>query len=154
MSTNEPGTNAPGSNPPPDWRELRRQERSQRHAYRDELRAQRRAWRGNSAWVVGAILIVLGIVLMLQNLGAFTLQNWWALFILIPALGALAGAWNGFTQNGGQFTPAVIGPLVTGLILAAVTAAFLFELNWGLFGSIVLILIGVAALVGTLAWRG
>jgi hypothetical protein len=91
---------------------------------------------------------------MLQNFGTFTLHNWWALFILIPGVGALAGAWNSYTHSGGQFTPALIGPLVAGLILTAITFAFLFDLNWGLFGPILLILLGVAALAGTLAWRG
>lgn len=142
-------TNQPDSNPAPDWRELRRQEREQRHA----ARAERRTWHGNNAWVGGVILIVLGIVLMLQNFGAFTLRNWWALFILIPAVGSLATAWNIYTRRAGKFTAAVSGPLVGGLVLIAVTVTFLFDLNWGIVGPLLLILLGVGALVGAMAWR-
>ncbi len=140
-------TDQPSNNPAPDWRELRRQEREQR-------RAERRAWRGDNAWVVGAILILLGIILMAQNFGALTLHNWWALFIMIPAIGSFAAAWNIFTRSGGQFTSGVIGPLIGGLILTGITATFLFDLNWGLVGPIILILLGVGALFGALFWRG
>jgi hypothetical protein len=152
-SSNPPNVNQPNSAPPVDWRTLRRQERKQRRAMRHEMRAQRYAWRGSNGWMIGAVFILIGVLLMLQNLGAVELRNGWALFILIPAFGSLAAAWRIFENNGALVSPIVIGPLFTSLILFAITAAFLFELNWGILGPVLLILLGVSALLGTLFWQ-
>ena len=117
--------NPSSSNPPPDWRTMRQQERAQRHAMRAEMRAQRRAWRGSNSWAIGAVFILIGVLLMMQNLGTLELYNWWALFILIPAFGSLAAAWRIFENNDALFTPVLIAPLLTSFILFAITAAFL-----------------------------
>ena len=42
-------------------------------------------------WVPGVILIGLGVIFLLNNITGFSIDNWWALFIFIPAIGALAG---------------------------------------------------------------
>ena len=73
--------------------------------------------------------------------------NWWALFILIPAVGSLMTAWNIYQANGSQWTGAARGPLITGVILVLVTATFLFGLSWGLMVPLLLILAGAAALL-------
>ena len=157
-NVNQPGSNPPSANPvnsapPADWRTLRRQEREQRRAMRYEMRAQRREWRGSSGWAVGAVFILIGVLLMMQNFGAMEFRNWWALFILIPAFGSLAAAWRIFENNDALLTPMVIGPLFTSMILFAITAAFLFDLNWGILGPVLLILLGVSALLTTLFWE-
>ena len=41
------------------------------------------------------ILIAIGIIIGLQNLDILLIDNWWALFILIPALGAHGGGPKG-----------------------------------------------------------
>ena len=126
----------------------RHMERAQHHAERARARAERRAQRwGGGAWVGGAILIALGMVFLAQNLGLATLDNWWALFILIPAVGSLGTAWNIYQHNDGQLTPAARGSLITGLVLVAIAAAFLFNLNLGLLWPLLLILAGLAALL-------
>ena len=66
---------------------------------------ERRAERSGS-WVVGAILILVGIFIMLQNLTSFELENWWALFIMIPALGAFSNAWRAYNRDERLSTPA------------------------------------------------
>jgi hypothetical protein len=38
-------------------------------------------------WIVGGVLIVLGVYFIIQHVAGFSLHNWWALFILIPATG-------------------------------------------------------------------
>jgi hypothetical protein len=60
---------------PLDRREARRQRRAERLA--DPSRG--------SAWIVGLILIVLGTMFLMNNLGTFNIpiKNWWALFILL-----------------------------------------------------------------------
>ena len=71
---------------PLDRREARRQRREEGLA--DPSRA--------GSWLTGVILIILGGMFLMRNMGTFDipLKNWWALFILIPAIGALwLGQW-------------------------------------------------------------
>jgi hypothetical protein len=97
-------------------------------------------------WIVGAILILIGLVFLVQNFTAgFQLQNWWALFILIPALGSLGSAWRIYRSQG-RLSHAVRGPLVGGLILLLVTAIFLFNLDWGKVWPAFLIVAGAGML--------
>ncbi|HTP11840.1 MAG TPA: hypothetical protein VMP08_26480 [Anaerolineae bacterium] len=127
-----------------DWRDLRRAERAARH---EERLARRES--NNTAWIGGIILIVLGIVFLLQSLRGFYLNNWWALFILIPALGSFADAWNTYRQHG-RVSRRVRGELVSGCVFLLVTATFLFNWNWGVVLPILLILWGITLLLNSL----
>jgi asparagine N-glycosylation enzyme membrane subunit Stt3 len=116
---------------------------------RREARQQRREVRNASAggltWVAGILLIVLGIAFLMDNLGSFPipLDNWWALFVLIPALGAFDKAWQIYRQADNQLTATARGSLLAGFILTLVTAVLLFDLNWSIFGPILIILVGI-----------
>jgi hypothetical protein len=109
--------------------------------------------RGTGGIVLGVIVIVVGIVFLGQNLGWWsgTLHNWWALFILIPAVGSLTEAWRQYVGNGRRFGGNVARSLVIGLLLVFVTLVFLFDLSWAYIWPVVLILIGVGLLLGR--WR-
>jgi hypothetical protein len=99
--------------------------------------------------------VLIGGYLLLQNLGilppGFTIHNWWALFILIPAFGALYNAWQDFSANG-RFTWHSRRRLVGGLVLLVIAGVFLFDFNWSLVWPVLLILAGIAALTSGL-WR-
>jgi len=112
----------------------------------EERRAARRG-RYGSGWIGGAVLIALGIILLLSYLGNFYLENWWALFILIPAIGAFGNAWRTYQQEGHRLTASARGSLIGGSILVLITAIFLFNLNWVLLGPIILIVIGLTLLL-------
>jgi hypothetical protein len=99
------------------------------------------------AWIAGGVLILIGVIFLVRSAFGFELNNWWALFILIPALGSLGTAWQMFERNGRRFTAASQGPLIGGLILLAVTAVFLFSLDWGRIWPVFLILAGLAAVL-------
>ena len=86
-----PGTALPPTQETTDWRDRRQADR----AARREGRLERRG-RHNYRWLWGGVLIVLGVELLLENMGFTFPDNWWALFILIPAFGAFARAWEGF----------------------------------------------------------
>jgi hypothetical protein len=52
-----------------------------------------------------------------------------------------------YERNGGRFTSASRGPLVGGLVLLAITAVFLFHLEWGKVWPSILILVGLGLLL-------
>jgi hypothetical protein len=135
--------NGPGNNNTQEGYSSRREARWRRI---EERRAARRG-RYGSRWIGGAVLIALGIILLLSSLGSFYLENWWALFILIPAIGAFGNAWRTYQAEGHRLTAPARGSLIGGSILLLITAIFLFNLNWALLGPIILIVIGLTLLL-------
>ena len=104
--------------------------------------------RRQASWVGGAVLILLGAVFLLQNFDLIRLHNWWALFILIPALANFATAYHLYRRDG-RLTGAVTGALTGGLILTLVAGVFLFSIDWGMVWPVFLILIGLGLLFST-----
>jgi hypothetical protein len=128
---------SPINNPEPfDRREARRQRREARLA--DPSQA--------GSWVAGLVLIVLGGMFLLRNMGTvdMPLKNWWALFILIPAVGAFESALRMYRNDGNQFNAAARGSLLVGTVLSLITLMFLFEISWTFFGPVLIILVGIA----------
>ena len=103
--------------------------------------------RSSNAWMGGVILIVIGVVFLLGNVSDFRLDNWWALFILIPAVASLGNAWREYRGSDRRFTGSVRGSLVGGLILLVVTGIFLFNLDWGRVWPVFVIIAGLGALL-------
>ncbi len=133
----------PEAAPPPqkDWRELRYEERMARR----EERRQRLARRG-SGWFWGLILVILGLIFLLQNLGYNILVNWWALFILIPAFWLFAGAWYIYRENG-RLTRGSTSSFVLGALLTVLAFIFLFNLALGMYWPVVLIIGGLGLVI-------
>lgn len=98
-------------------------------------------------WLGGVILIAIGVIFLFSNISGFYLHNWWALFILIPAIGSFGKAWQGYREKG-RLDSDARGGLIGGLILTLVASAFLFNLDWGLIWPLFLIIGGVGALLG------
>jgi peptidoglycan/LPS O-acetylase OafA/YrhL len=134
--------------PDPDWRDLRRQERWERRQYGRDMQ-----WAPGGSWVIGLILIGLGAIFLAQNFGYPVPRNWWALFILLPAFACFGGAWSMYQRNGRRITPPVTSALVTGLFLTALSAILLLGIDLGKFWPVILIVLGVAALLGGGRWR-
>ena len=83
----------------------------------------------------------------------FPVNNWWALFILIPAVGAFDTAIRMYRNANNQLNAPAGGSLIVGLVLTFVTASFLFNLNWSLFGPVILILAGIGILATAMLGR-
>jgi hypothetical protein len=127
-----------------DPRDARRAERELR---REERHARRAS--NNTAWIGGIILIALGVIFLLQNVRGVYLNNWWALFILIPALGSFADAWNAYRQQG-RMNRRVRGAFISGCVLSLVTATFLFNWRWDVVLPVLLIVWGISLLLNSL----
>ena len=97
------------------------------------------------SWLPGIILIALGAIFLAENYLGATLHNWWALFILIPAVGALGAAYEEW--RAGDADDAT-GPFIVGLALVGLAAVFLFDLPFGQLWPVLLIAAGVGLLFG------
>jgi hypothetical protein len=133
----------PGASSPPPYRDWREQRRAERMARRE---ARRQMFAGyHYGWFGGAILVLLGVIFLLQNLGYQVLTNWWALFILIPAYWSYVGAWNIFHANG-RMTQAAASSLTVGVLLTVLTFIFLINLAFGALWPILFIVGGLLLL--------
>jgi hypothetical protein len=134
-----------------DWHELRRAARQARHEARQQWREQRYEFRGmyGYGWFGGALLILLGIVFLLQNFYALPINNWWAIFILLPAFIAFNRAWHLY-QPEGRLNWLVWRSFLSGLFFTLLTLVLLFNVDWGLFLPILLILFGITLLAGVM----
>jgi cation transport ATPase len=141
MNTNQQNNQPESNQSGPDY--------SNRRAARWQRIEERRARRYSVSWVIGVILILAGFFIMLQNLTSYALENWWALFILIPAIGAFGNVWRTYQSNNHLSASARVS-LIGGIILVMVTAVFLFNLNWTILGPILLILAGMGLLINVI----
>jgi hypothetical protein len=142
----------PPSNPPPQQPPYNQSQPQQSWGWEDDRRSRRHG--GNSStWIWAFVLIAVGVVFLLQNTGtiAFGHWNWWALFILIPAVGSFASAFSMYRAEG-KVSSAARGSLIGGFVLLAVAVMFLFDLDWGKWWPIFLIIGGLGALAGSF-WR-
>lgn len=119
--------------------------RFDRHA----ARQQRRALRGSGGWIGGVILILIGLLMFGQNLKILPFTNWWALFILLPAVGSFGTAWR-LSQSAGRLTVHSRSAAIVGIACTLVAAIFLFNLNWTILGPGLLVLAGISLFINAL----
>lgn len=102
----------------------------------------------STSWIIGAVLIVLGLAFFLQNAGLVSLAgNWWAIFIYLAAGGSFANAWRSYRAVGG-FGKSGTGSLIWGLVLTVVATIFAFGLLWDVWWPAILIAIGIGIVIG------
>ena len=122
-------------------------DRGTRRADRELRRAQRRASYATiyGSWMPGIILILLGGIFLAQNYLGTTLHNWWAVFILVPAIATLTTAYALWRDGHADWAT---GPLIAGLGLLFLSGAFLLDLPIGQIWPVFLIAAGLALLIG------
>ncbi len=96
--------------------------------------------------IAGVVLVAVGLIFLVANLTDFALHNWWALFILIPALMSFGKAYQSYQANG-RLDKDARGAVVGGAIMTMVASAFLFNLDWGIVWPFFLIIGGIGALL-------
>jgi hypothetical protein len=126
---------------------LKEAEKANEYSYEYETETVTKSTGGSGSvnWVPGVILIAIGVIFLFTNLTGFSLHNWWALFILIPAVKNFGSAWGSY-QRHGRFTRSARGSLTGGFILSLIASAFLFNLDWGIIWPLFLIIGGISAL--------
>ena len=101
----------------------------------------------NNGWVPGLIIIGVGLVFLVSNVTGYHLENWWALFILVPGIVSFVNAYNAYREDG-RWSKRARGGLVGGSIISLVAIIFLFNLDWSTIWPAFLILIGANILLG------
>lgn len=100
-------------------------------------------WDGGSSWIWGAILIIGGGVMLLQNIFHFQIfYNWWAVFILVPGMQLLGQAVRMNKERGmkgGDVQRKAIG----GLFLTALALSFFLNVGFNVMGPAFLIVFGL-----------
>jgi hypothetical protein len=114
---------------------------------REERRERRIERRNGKEWFAGILLILLGGIVFLQTMNIRMLDNWWALFILLPAIASFSDAWMHYRKAGNRFDKRARGSLFVGLVLTAVTTVFLFDWMWTITGPVLLAAAGLGLII-------
>lgn len=101
----------------------------------------------------GLAMITVGAAVILSQLGILsTGYNWWAIFILVPGLGFLSGALDMLITKR-RISSGVRSMFGTGLLVLTVAGMFLFDLNWGDYWSLILIVVGFSMFLNGFAGK-
>ncbi len=99
---------------------------------------------------IGIVLVVLGIVFFLQQTGNMTEHfNWWALFILIPAVSSLTGMYYAI-RNTGTFNQTARSAAGSAVVFFTLTFMFLFGLDWAIYWPLMVLAVGFSILIGSI----
>jgi hypothetical protein len=102
---------------------------------------------GSAPWIPGVVLILVGGVLLFANLTGFELRNWWALFILIPAISNFNQAYDAYRASG-SFDKATATSAFWGVFFVLLSGTFLLGLSFGVIWPAFLILGGLMLILG------
>jgi len=104
--------------------------------------------RSNSGSLLpGLLLVALGTIFLLSNLTSFRLDNWWALFILIPAVQNFSSGLKQY-RHSANFDRHVRARFFLAFFFTLLSLAFFLSLDFGLIWPAFLILAGLGILAG------
>ena len=106
----------------------------------------------SNLWI-GLAFIAGGAIVLLNQMGVLSFElNWWALFILFPAFGALTGAYNRYRSTNDLFEMGVMIPALVGLFMLLLSVSLLLgdaiNMNLKVYWPIILIVLGLGLIIG------
>lgn len=99
-----------------------------------------------STWIIAIVMMLVGAGLLLSNFTNVSFDNWWALFLFIPAGFMLQIVWKDYKSNG-RLTGKSTGSLIAGLSILVMIVVFLFDLSWSGLWPVAFIFGGIAVLL-------
>lgn len=93
----------------------------------------------------GLIMIAVGLIFLFNQFSDLQINNWWALFILLPVVTNWSKVYK-IVKEAGTFTPEAIKLGLSSLVPIFVAVIFLFNLDWGKVWPVFIIIGGVTAL--------
>jgi hypothetical protein len=106
---------------------------------------------GDVTWpgvpLVGIGIVLVGVIFLARNFGwDFPLPDrWWALFVLIPAGGALVTAARLYNQDG-RLSERAIGAATVGFLMLTTALILFLDLDWGTWWPVMVIIVGLGIL--------
>ena len=102
---------------------------------------------------IGLALIASGALILLNQMNILSFEfNWWALFILFPAFGALNGAYNRYRFTNDLFEMGVMVPALVGMFMLLLSVSLLLgdaiNMNLKVYWPIILIVLGIGLIIG------
>lgn len=118
------------------------------HLLKDEVAAESRelVQEDNGRLVFAAVLILVGVALAVGMLTGYTVDNWWALFMLIPVGTMSLELWQDYAKNG-RLTKKTSGLIIPIVILLVIISIFLFNLSWSIMWPASFIAVGLSILL-------
>ena len=106
----------------------------------------------SNLWI-GLAFIAGGVIVLLNQSGLLSFDfNWWAFFIVIPAIGSLNNAYNRYRATNNLFDMSVMMPALIGLFMIGLMFNLLigngWNFNWNFLWPIMLIIIGLGMIFG------
>ena len=105
--------------------------------------------------VLGAVVIIAGLVYLLYELGWFSgerdVSHWWGFLILIPAVASFGVSWWVWSKKEKHLGWNVIRWVVIGLALVALALVFVFKTDLNEVWPVLAIIVGVGV---ALSWKG
>lgn len=114
--------------------------------------------RSDATWpgvpLVGLGIVIVGVIFLARNFGwDFPLPDrWWALFVLIPAGGALVTAARLYNQDG-RLTERVIGTATVGILILTTALILFLDLDWGTWWPLMPIIVGLGIMARSMRRR-
>ena len=118
------------------------------HVLKDEGAAESKeiVQEDNGRLVFAAVLILVGLALGVGMLTGYTVNNWWALFMLIPVGTMSLDMWQDYQKNG-RLTKKASDLIIPIIILLVIVSIFLFNLSWSIMWPASFIAIGLSILL-------
>lgn len=102
----------------------------------------------------GMAMVVFGLLTLWFTMNGRMIENWWAGFILLPALFFILLAGGMFYWLDGRFNIAVTVNLGIGITILTVAIMFFLNLDWAVWWPMMIIVPGFAVMLNRLALRG
>jgi hypothetical protein len=106
----------------------------------------------SNLWI-GLAFIAGGVIVLLNQTGLLSFEfNWWALFIIFPAVGSFSSAYKHYRATNNLFEMGVMMPILIGLFMLALAYNLLsgngWNFNWNLYWPAIFIVIGLGMIFG------
>lgn len=115
--------------------------------------SDKRNWMASSNLWIGLAFMAGGAIVLLNQSGLLSIKfNWWAFFIVIPAIGSFRNAYSRYRATNNLFDMSVMMPALIGLFMIGLMFNLLsgngWNFNWNLLWPLMFIIIGMGMIFG------
>jgi hypothetical protein len=101
-------------------------------------------------WIIGFALLLIGGILLIQNLFRWEIDQWWFILLMIPSMGAFITAWRRYRSFGKSQRSSILRQIVIGVFFLLMTVILFFHLGVQIILPLTLIMVGMIIFVSIL----